>query len=127
MTRSITLKQLKHANACSDFVATFGALFPSGTVKVTERTALALAQWANFYFLAHHLLRPKQKKVYNKALDGPTYGERINAIRSHVPNFDALSYLAKNSLLTAFQEAATAHFQVEMAKAFVLAYNSPRT
>lgn len=126
MTRSLTLKQLRRAQACNSYVATFKALFPSGSVRVNEKTARALAQWANFYFLQDYILTPKQWAVFAKASPDGSYGQRVQALRALVPGFDTLSPLAKDQLLDAFRTSARDAHNDRMADAFVLAYNSPK-
>jgi len=124
--RYLTLAQLKRAAACYNFLATFRSLFPSGRVRVSERNARALAQWANFYFLQDYILTPKQQAVFAKALPDGSYGQRVQALRALVPGFDNLGYVAKDQLLDAFRTSARDAHNDRMADAFVLAYNSPK-
>lgn len=128
-SRYLTLGQLRRVHACSEFVSVFRSLFPGGKVRVTERNAMALAQWANFYFLESYILTPKQGAVFQKAQDDGRHGRHgrsVRALRALVPGFDDLPYPSRDALNDAFREAARVENNNKMARDFVLAYNSPK-
>ena len=126
-TRYLTLKQLQRAAACSSYMNTFKALFPTGKVKVNSLTVDALAQWANFYFLEAHILSTAQKKVYARTLAGSArVGSEIATLRELVPDFRNLSIEKRSDLIDAFRSHVYKEQNIRMAAAFNAAYNSPR-